>query len=242
MMTFLLFDQTKVQFYNFSLSFGFQAFYFKATMRIKHVPTLFTISIPIAFSNCDNSNYQIYNFIHSDTTIRPLGNSLESSYCAFKRWNDYALDHNVWLWPCDSNHVKYQWSYDSTTKQIKSIGSEIKYPESPFCWYVKRPSATWAQQVRIKECDENDSSQKFSLIDGRIYLEGTSLCVGWETTEQQTASGISLTIMKCYSNQWGEMNENGEITSLVDSETNYRVFQKDCPMGQFKTRLYNTTS
>ena len=147
-----------------------------AIMRIKStllsplfILIISSLSINIANSQCDSSNFTINTFINSDSTIRPFGNSVENGYCAYKRWNDYVLDHNVWLWPCDSSHVKYQWSYDSGTKQIFSIGSQIKYPDTPFCWYVKRPEATWAQQVRIKECDVADDSQKFVMVDGRIY-------------------------------------------------------------------------
>ena len=109
-------------------------------MRPHHtlIPALFSVAIN---SECAENQETIAASsastpVQNDNSIRPftIGGS---SYCAYKRYLDYAVDHEVWLWPCDVGHssLKYQWSHDETTGLIMSLGSEAKYPETPYCWY-----------------------------------------------------------------------------------------------------------
>ena len=71
------------------------------------------------------------NFVFSDQTIRPFGDSNDNlGFCAFKRYSDYIKDQEIWMWPCaDAYHSnskkagKYWWSFDENTGLIRSEGS-----------------------------------------------------------------------------------------------------------------------
>merc|ERR1712038_718983 len=97
------------------------------------------------------------NFIHEDQTIRLFGDSNDASgWCFYKRWADYSSGQDVWMWPCaDATHfnqlkaMKYWWSYDETTKQVRSEGSYIQRPHKPFCWFVIRPTSMYQQRLKI---------------------------------------------------------------------------------------------
>lgn len=160
----------------------------------------------------------------SNEIIHPLN---QPDFCIFKRYEDYGVNHQLWLWPCDKNHThkKYNWEFDESTGLIKSLGSEIKYPEQPYCWYLSDPELIWKQRVKIKPCDQNDNLQKFEFFDGVIYpTANTNLCVGYEL------SGFSLekravTVQKCMGNEWGSIND---------------IHSESIPLGQFRELNYST--
>ena len=166
--------------------------------------TVLTSILPTLISSqCTESQTSLNvdaTVVQGDTTIRPFG---QSGYCIYKRWLSYTTNQDLWLWPCNPDHVKYQWSYNQESGLIKSIGSEIKDTENPFCWYLEFVDHMWTQRVKIIPCDATDDRQKFDFIDGRIHLRDyPTLCIGFEPDNTGSAQSIALTAMKCYPNVW----------------------------------------
>ena len=157
-------------------------------------------------------------FILSDATIRPYGSN--STHCIFKRYLSYSHSQELWLWtPCLNSNPKFQWRFDESTGLITSIGSEIKNPGKPFCWWIQHVNRVWTQRVRIKECDETDSGQKFVYLQGTLYLrDHLSLCVGWLPNDGEL-SKVALTAMKCYVNGF-EGESVGENSCEDENEEN----------------------
>ena len=94
----------------------------------------------------------------------------------------------------------YWWSYDEVTKQIRSEGSYIQRPHKPFCWFVIRPTSMYAQRLKIKACDPTDDTQKFTMIQGRIYPESNPrICVGNEVGTSGEIQKTAVTMSKSYS-------------------------------------------
>ena len=125
-----------------------------------------------------------------------------------KRYLDFVNNQDVWLWPCNPDHSsgKFSWEYDSTTGLIKSVGSETKYPENPFCWRFPKYDSNWKQRVKIAPCDENDVQQKFDYVNGRIHSRSRAkLCVGFDVEHFEEAGGKTpVTMMTCFGTVWGQ--------------------------------------
>ena len=54
---------------------------------MRYLPVGLILSFDL--SSAESCNL-VDNIVQDDTTIRPFGNAVESGFCAYKRWNDYA--------------------------------------------------------------------------------------------------------------------------------------------------------
>merc|ERR1712110_1314179 len=88
----------------------------------------------------------------------------------------------------------------------KSIGSEIKYPNGPFCLYVSRLTSSWKQRVKIAKCQQNNDQQKFDYREGRLHLRANpKVCLGYENYPAQNRAQAALTAQSCFANTWGSI-------------------------------------
>ena len=184
----------------------------------------------------------INDFVYPDQTVRPFGDSNDTEgWCVYKRWAEYASGQELWMWPCadaaspNSNKAgKYWWSYDESTGQVRSEGSFLQRPHKPFCWFVIRPESMYFQRLKIKVCDFADETQRFRMIDGRIFPEvNPRICVGHEVGTDGGVFKVSVGLSKCYSNNYGRVEvvqqeieekscqiadvEQSEIDALLDA-------------------------
>merc|ERR1739848_701279 len=94
--------------------------------------------------------------VQVDETIRPMceGEACNLNLCWYKRFSSFVNGQQVFLWPCKENHKqkKYHWEYDQVSGQIKSIGSEKKFPNKAFCASFDKLNSEWKQRVKISPC------------------------------------------------------------------------------------------
>ena len=141
-------------------------------------------------------------WIAEDGTIRPYGD--KNDLCLFKVKNWYKNNDQIWLVKCNRYHesesrsLRFQWIYDSVTKQIKTKGN------TEFC--MKLPSAERKQQqkVRMEKCDENEVLQKFEFVKGRIHpVANRILCGSYNLSKINDKQKAPFIFSKCYVNSVG---------------------------------------
>ena len=194
-------------------------------MNMRALKNIALISVVSTFPTL--FSFEINGPVRSDTTIRPFG-AISDTHCIYKRYLGYTSGQDLWVWPCDVGSAnvnaagKYQWNYNSTSGLVKSIGSEIKNPDQPFCWNIVDPSRAWTQRVKIDVCDENNANQKFDFIDGRIQARTGDpvLCVGWEVSRDADLKTPLITT-KCFSNNFAEVADSPPPTTTEAPTTPY---------------------
>ena len=74
----------------------------------------------------------------------------------------------------------------------------------------------YQQRLKIKACDETDETQKFSLVNGRIFPDvNPRICVGNEVGIDGAIQKVALSLSKCYSNNYGIVENVGESETTV---------------------------
>ena len=151
--------------------------------------------------------------IRIDQTIRPTGHA---EFCVHKRFNNYAENHDVFIWPCEpgfsnpNQNGRFLWSYDQNSKLVKSVGSG-----SNFCWMIKNPEKN-TNRVKITACNETDVNQHFEFFsDGRFVPSvRKDLCVSYSL---KNVDGIlnsgALKIAKCWGTSFLPAQEIFEVAN-----------------------------
>ena len=157
-------------------------------------------NFPVEFSN---------NLTHTDSSIRLFGDP--ENNCLFKRYTSYNVGDEIWYKTCDASNAninkaaKYHFRYSPTTRQVFSVGSELKFPDAPLCFRISNLAVISKQRVRLANCDSNDEKQQFTIINGRLHVSGNErLCVGFEAHVYAANGQVAVTSQECYPNVFGQ--------------------------------------
>ena len=141
-------------------------------------------------------------WIAEDGTIRPYGD--KNDLCLFKVKNWFKNNDQVWLVKCDRYHktesraVRFQWVYNTETKQIKTKGN------LDFCMKLPNSKRKQQQKVRMEKCDKNEILQKFDFVNGRIHSAANRiLCGSYNLSKVNDRNKAPFIFSKCYVNAVG---------------------------------------
>ena len=149
-----------------------------------------------------------------------------ANFCVFKKYADFVVGDEIWYKPCEVTHQnqnragKYKWTL-TASGQIQSVGArDLK--DKNLCWQLSSLTRFYKQRVKLAACDDNEIRQKFTVIDGRLHLQGEPrLCLGQEEYNIDANIGIALTSQDCYPTTYGD----GACSStLVGADNAIRPF------------------
>ena len=142
------------------------------------------------------------NLVDSDQAIFPAG---LTDKCLFKRYAGFAAHDEIWVDTCQVGSAnvnkagKYQWSYDSETGLISSVGA-LSFGEGiAYCMKINNKDRFYKQRVKLARCDASDELQQMDYTNGRIYSRANPrLCGGFEYNKLASDGRTAFIFSTCY--------------------------------------------